>query len=419
MTRAEPHAVDLFSHASQWGKAPRVKPKGINMSNRVAIVSMAQVNYRDKRGYSPEELAYQAIRPVLQESGLRFLPAYEKGGIDASLICHEHSRIARPFSASLIVDVAGANLRPDEKIDQDGAVGVLEAFWQIASGEFETVLVVAVGQDSTASGSGNAIENKVFDPFFCRPLGLDNVQAAAMQAQRYGNKYGITAQQQAGVSVKNLRNAKDNPNALRAGEFSINDVLGARLLADPITTLQTRAFGDSATVMLLANEARAQTLSAKPIWIRGLANCCDGYYLGDRDLAQSEVLTMAAKKAYRMAGIDDPRKQVDLAEVTDEFSYQELMACEGLGLCDAGQGGRFLESGVSARGGRQPVNASGGALSGTSHTTIGIGRIAELVLQLRGEAGARQVDGARTGVAQLASGPCGQLQQVMVLGTQP
>ncbi len=391
----------------------------MSMSNRVAIVSMAQVNYSEKRAYSPEELAYRAIRPVLQETGLRFLPAYEKGGIDASLICHEHSRIARPFSASLVVDVAGANLRPDEKIDQDGAVGVLEAAWQIASGEFETVLVVAVCHDSTSRSAGNAIENKVFDPFFCRPLGLDNVQAAALQANRYMEKTGITPEQCAAVAVKNLNHAKDNPLALRAGDYSVADVLGSKALSDPIRALQTRAFGDSAIVMLLANEERARQLTSKPVWIKGQANCCDGYHLGDRDLADSEVLKIAASKAYRMAGISDPRKDIDLLEVTDEFAYQELMAYEGLGLCDAGQGGRWLESGTSRRGGHQPVNLSGGALAGTSHTTIGMGRIAEIVLQLRGEAGARQVDGARTGLAQLASGPCGQFQQVMVLGTTP
>lgn len=391
----------------------------MSLSNRVAIVSMAQFNYRDKHAYSPEELAYQAIRPVLQETRLRFTPAYEKGGIDASLICHEHSRIGRPFSASLIVDVAGANLRPDEKVDQDGAVGVLEAMWQIASGEFDTVLVVAVGQDSTASSGGNAIENKVFDPFFMRPLGLDNVQAAALQANRYAHKYGLNAADFAGISVKNLGNAVHNPLALRSGHYLTADVLASKRLADPITALQTRLFGDSATVMLLANEQRARQLTDKPVWIKGVANCCDGYFLGDRDLAESEVLKMASERAYRMAGISDPRSEIDLIEVTDEFSYQELMTYEGLGLCEPGAGIRWLESGASQRGGRQPANLSGGALAGCSHTTIGMGRVAEIVLQLRNEAGARQIDKARTGLAQLASGPAGQFQQVMILSTKP
>lgn len=391
----------------------------MNLSQRVAVVSMAQVNYAEKRAYSPEELAYQAIRPVLQETGLKFLPAYEKGGIDASLICHEHSRVCRPFSAGLIVDVAGANLRPDEKIDQDGAVGVLEAVWQIASGEFDTVLVIAVGQDSTLAGAGNAVENKVFDPFFCRPLGLDNVQAAALQARRYAHKWGVDVAAFAAVAVKNLRNAKAQPLAIRAGDYTADQVLKARLLADPITELQARPMGDSATVMLLASEARARELTDRPVWIKGLANCCDGYFLGDRDLAESEVLTLAAKKAYRMAGISDPRKEIDLFEITEEFAYQELMAYEGLGLCEPGQGARVLMSGASAPGGRHPVNVSGGALAGSSHTTLGINRIAEIVTQLRGEAGARQIAGARTGLAHLASGPAGQFQQVMILGAQP
>ncbi|MNV72203.1 acetyl-CoA acetyltransferase [compost metagenome] len=171
--------------------------------------------------------------------------------------------------------------------------------------------------------------------------------------------------------------------------------------------------------MLLANEQRARQLTDKPVWIKGLANCCDGYFLGDRDLAESEVLAMAAKKAYRMAGIENPRTDIDLLEVTDEFAYQELMAYEGLGLCTAGEGARWLDSGVSGHDGRQPVNLSGGALSGTSHTTIGMSRVAEIVLQLRGEAGARQVDRARTGLAHLASGPAGQFHQVMILGVNP
>ena len=128
---------------------------------------------------------------------------------------------------------------------------------------------------------------------------------------------------------------------------------------------------------------------------------------------------MAAQKAYSMAGITDPRKEIDVFEVTDEFSYQELIAYEGLGLCDPGRGAQILASGASARAGKHPVNPSGGALAGCSHTTIGIQRIAEIFLQLRGEAGVRQVDGARTGLAHLASGPANQFQQVMILGVTP
>jgi len=388
------------------------------MAEKVAIVSVSQVNYKEKRAYSCEELLYEAIKHILEETGLSFGPAYQKGGIDATIGCHEHSRIMKPFSGSLLVDVLAGNLRPDEKVDQDGALGVLEAVWQILSGDFETVLVGSVCHDSTYQPGDNAIENMVFDPFYHRPLGLDNCNTAALQAMRYMNKYGITREQCAKVAVKNLGNAKGNPLAIESGNVTVKDVLASKLIAYPISEMETRPFADGACAMLLANEERAKKLTSKPVWIKGLANCSDGYFIGDRELAESKPLEVAAKKAYQMAGITDVLRQIDLAEVTDEFSYQELMEYEGLGFCEKGQGGKLIDSGETSPGGKLPVNVSGGALSGCSHTNIGMARIFEIVLQLRGEAGARQIEGAKTGIAHLAAGPCGQLQQVMILGSQ-
>jgi acetyl-CoA C-acetyltransferase len=190
------------------------------------------------------------------------------------------------------------------------------------------------------------------------------------------------------------------------------------MIAEPITVLETRLVGDGACVMLLANEERAKKLTSKPVWIKGVGICCDGYFLGDRDLADCDCLVEAAKRCYQRAGIINPRKEIDVAEVTDEFSYQELMSYEGLGFCGRGEGGRLIDSGVTQMGGELPVNPSGGVLSGRSHTQIGIGGIFEVVLQLRGEAGARQVPECKVGLAHFAGGPCGQLQEVMVLGTE-
>lgn len=388
------------------------------MNERVAIVSIAQVNYKQKMKFNVEELLYEAIKPVLDETGLTFTPAYEKGGIDASISCHEHTRIMKPFSESYQVDVIGGDLRPDEKVDQDGAMGVAEGLWQILSGDFETVLVTSVCHDSTNSGSANAIENFVFDPFYHRTLGLDNRIAAALQATRYMNRYGITREQFAKVAVKNLRNAKNNPLALVSGDFTVEDVLASKMIAYPITTLESRPLGDGACAMLLANEERAKKITDKPVWIKGVASCCEGYFLGDRDLADCDHLVMAAKKAYKMAGISDPRKEINVAELTDEFSYQELMTYEGLDFCGHGEGDKFIESGITQMGGDLPVNPSGGVLSGCAHTNIGMARIFEVVLQLRSEAGARQVPAAKIGLAHFAGGPCGQLQQVMILGTE-
>jgi acetyl-CoA C-acetyltransferase len=147
-----------------------------------------------------------------------------------------------------------------------------------------------------------------------------------------------------------------------------------------------------------------------------VSNCYETHYLGDRDLADCDALTKAAKKAYIMAGIRSPLRDVDVAEISEEYTYQELMWMEGLGFCDRGEAGRLIDRGVTKMGGRIPVNPSGGVLSGNPVNVAGLARVAEAVLQLRGEAGDRQVEGAKTALAHGVTGVCGQHQCVLILG---
>ncbi|UCG84080.1 MAG: thiolase family protein, partial [Dehalococcoidia bacterium] len=140
------------------------------------------------------------------------------------------------------------------------------------------------------------------------------------------------------------------------------------------------------------------------------------HYLGDRDLAECDALTKAAKKAYSMAGIKNPLREIDVAEISEEYTYQELMWMEGLGFCGRGEGGRLIDRGTTRMNGRLPVNPSGGVLSGNPVGVSGITRVAEAVLQLRGKAGQRQVQGAQVALAHGVTGICGQHQGVMILG---
>ena len=148
---------------------------------------------------------------------------------------------------------------------------------------------------------------------------------------------------------------------------------------------------------------------------RGAAFCADAYFLGDRDLSRAPSLADAAQRAYRMAGIGDPSSEIDVAEVYDAFTYQELMWLEAMDLAPDGEAGRLLEAGVFDLGGRLPVNPSGGLLAGHPVIAAGLIRIAEIVRQLRGEAGACQVAGARRGLAQGVNGLCGQSHCVWIL----
>ena len=168
--------------------------------------------------------------------------------------------------------------------------------------------------------------------------------------------------------------------------------------------------------MILASEEKARKITPKPIWIKGIGNCYDLHYLGDRDLTNCDSLGLAAKRAYSMAGIRNPIKEIDVAEIFDEYSYQELLWAEGLGFCDRGKGGDLIDRGATEIGGEIPINPSGGLLSGVPSGVAGMSRVAEAFLQLRNEATARQIDGARTALAQGVTGSCGQAHCVIILG---
>jgi acetyl-CoA C-acetyltransferase len=166
----------------------------------------------------------------------------------------------------------------------------------------------------------------------------------------------------------------------------------------------------------LANEEIVKRFSKHPVWIKGVGCCADAYHLGDRNLSESKSLEKAAKTAYQMAGIQNPIKEIHVAELYDAFTYQELMWTEGLGFCNKGDGGKLLEKGETEMDGNIPVNPSGGCLSAHAVITAGLIRIAEATLQVRGDAGKRQIPGVKTALAHGINGPCGQSHCVWVLG---
>jgi len=170
-----------------------------------------------------------------------------------------------------------------------------------------------------------------------------------MQAKRYMYKYGVTAEQCARVAVKNRANARNNPYAQEPLDITVEDVLTSSMLSSPIRRLDAKPTSDGACAMILARESEAKKITKKPVWILGVSNCYETHYLGDRDLAECEALVKAAKKAYSMAGIKNPARQIDVAEISEEFTYQELMWMEGLGFCDRGEAGKFIDRGATGR----------------------------------------------------------------------
>ncbi len=378
------------------------------MTERVGIVAVGQTKYSPNRADVTEgELAYEAIKQVLEETGLTL------SDIDSAVTSSQDFWDGRTISSLNIQSFVGAHLGHEDKVCEDAINAVYAGMAQILGSHIEIVLVVAHMKESQANKS--IVENAAFDPIFMRQLGLNFTSAAAMQAKRYMYKYGITPEQCARVTVRNRQNAKNNPFAQEPMDITVEDVLGSPMVTYPFRRLDTKPISDGACAMILASEKKAKKLTKKPVWITGIANCYEKHYLGDRDLADCSALTTAAKKAYSMAGIKNPSKQIDVAEISGEYSYQELLWMEGLGFCDRGDGGKFVDSRVTAIGGKLPVNPSGGVLPGNPNGVAGLARVAESVLQLRGEAGDRQVDGAKVALAHGYTGICGQHQAVAIL----
>ena len=386
------------------------------MSERVAIVSIAQTKYeREKPLQDHGELVWEVVKKVREETGLKYVDQVSDGmAIDKVVSCSEDFWQLRTISDAYIQPELGCYNMDSTKVAGDGAQAVYHAFMNILSGMHDIILVVAHRKESETIR--NLVENAAFDPIFMRPLGLDFLAAAAMQMRRYMDVYGITEEQCAAVVVKNRGNAKKNPCAQEPLDLTTADVLESKRIAYPIKAFDCKPISDGACAMILASENMAKKLTDKPVWIKGVGNCYDAHYLGDRDLADCDSLRMAAQRAYKMAGITNPRQEIDLAEVSDGYSYQELLWLEEMGFCERGEGGKLIDQGITMMEGELPVNPSGGILSGNPSAVSGLTRVAEAALQLRGEAGERQVDGPGVALAQGSTGPCGQSQCVIILG---
>jgi acetyl-CoA C-acetyltransferase len=310
-------------------------------------------------------------------------------------------------------DASGVRHKNVSCVEGDGTFGAFYGLTRALSGDYGTTLVTAHSKGSESVSS--LITNAAFDPIYERALGLDMITAAALQATAYLERGGATREQIAMVSVKNHANASLNPLSQLPMEISVEDVLGSEMISEPLRKLDCSPVSDGACAVVIANESRAEKYGGRPIWIKGVSFCSDSYFLGDRDLARAASLTQAAQKAFSMAGIDNPAAEIDVAELYDAFTHQELMWLEAMGLCGEGKAGTSLEGGDFNIGGRLPVNPSGGLLGGHPVIAAGLIRIAEVVKQLRGTAGRYQVSNARRGVAQGMNGLCGQSHCVWVL----
>ncbi|HOB87316.1 MAG TPA: thiolase family protein [Bacillota bacterium] len=380
----------------------------------VAIVGAAQTPYRRRRDdASLAELVHEVTVAALADAGL------EMGDIDNIVTVSNDFWDGRTISSMAVMDASGSSYAGGKNVstvEGDGTFGLFYGAMRILSGVYRTTLVVAHSKGS--EGDPMMITNSMFDYIYTRPLGLEFISSCALQARRYMDKYGLTEADFALVSVKNRRNALRNPYAQLAGELTVEEVLASPVLADPLKRHDLSPISDGAAAVILADSPVALRLGRKPVWLKGGAFCSEDHFLGDRDLAEAPALREASRRAFEMAGVTDPFREIDVVELYDACSYMELLWLEEMGFCPRGEGGTLIRSGETAPEGSLPVNPSGGVLSAHAVLVAGLARVIEVVLQLRGEAGPRQLGPkpVELGLAHGINGPCGQSHCVLVLG---
>ena len=376
----------------------------------IAIVGAAQTKYeRRKKGETYYDMVYEVTTKAMDDAG------YTLEDIDSVVTISNDFWDGRTISSMAIQEVAGAHDKNIATVEGDGTFGAFYGAMRVLGGN-KTTLVVAHSKGS--EGNPSFITNGMFDPIYQRPFGIEVISAAGLQANAYMNKYNITEEQCAMVSVKNHDNARRNPLAQLPKKLTVKDVMNSRKISDPIKLWDCSPVTDGAAAIIIANEASAKKAKTTPVWIKGVAHCAEAYFLGDRDLTTSVSLKDAAARAYKMAGIKDPLSEIDVVELYDAFSYMEPLWLEGLGFCEPGHGGKMTESGVTKMDGPLPVNPSGGVLSAHPVLVAGLARIIEASLQIRGEAGDRQISNVNTALAHGINGINGQSHCVWILGKE-
>jgi acetyl-CoA C-acetyltransferase len=334
------------------------------------------------------DLAWDAVREALADAGTDQVDAVYVGTVFGA------PGVAQRVLSAL--GITGIPILTLENACASGTTALVEGHEAVRTGRYGRVLALGLEQMSTTFGG--AIHPESSDAEGLAGLALPALYA--MAAHRYLQTGAATAEQLATVSVKNHAHALHNPRAQYSGSYTVEQVLGSRMIADPLTLLQCCPTSDGAAAAVLA----PATGGAREIPVRGLAiRSGDLWDHRSPHVWGYDLVAATAALAYEAAGIAPG--EVDLFEVHDAFTIGEVATTEALGIVGYGDGGKAAESGRTAIGGASPVNPSGGLLSrGHPLGATGLAQVAEVVWQLRGEAGGRQVDGARIGLVETMGG---------------
>ncbi|MGD2143604.1 MAG: acetyl-CoA acetyltransferase [Anaerolineae bacterium] len=365
------------------------------MIRDVAIVGAGWSGFRSiTPDLSYKELMYDAAVRAYQDAGID-----PRRDVDSFVTVAEDYNEGTSIFDEYVPDQLGALHRPVQTIAGEGIHGLAAAVMQILTGRFDVIVVEGHSKASNILTLPYVLAF-AFDPVFNRPLGAHPYFVAGMEMLRYLAETATTHEACAAVVAKNRSNALLNPLAGFGAAIEIDDVLSSDPIAEPLTRLECAGHSDGCVVFVLASGETARALTRNPVWVRGVGWANDTFWLESRPWGDARYARAAGEMAFRSAGIKSPMKEIDFAEIDDTFAYKELQHLEALGLCPSGAAGEWTLAGGTELSGEFPVNPSGGAL-GEGHLldATGLARALEVMLQLRGEAGRRQIDNAQVGLA--------------------
>jgi acetyl-CoA acetyltransferase len=340
-------------------------------------------------------MGIQACENALQDSGVKW------ADIEVGYCSNTNLHGGAGHVIAGFLGATGITMTNVENASASGNAAFREAYLAIASGACDVAIAIGVDklrayrQETAPATKKTTVK---------APVNTAMMRGFAARARDHMARYGTTIDQLAMVSVKSHRNASFNPYAHFQQPVTLREVHEARMVADPLTVLHCCPWDEGAAAVILCAADIAARFTSKPC-PRVLASACTGFTGSDPLVDLTQV---TAAKAYEMAGLGP--EDLDMVEVHDAATIEEILYYEALSLCPMGEGGRFMESGATEITGRIPVNSSGGLISmGHPIGPTGLGQIAEVLWQMRGQAGRRQINNSpRTGLAHMvgAGGVC-------------
>jgi acetyl-CoA acetyltransferase len=385
---------------------------------KVAIVGVGMTKFSGKQEKTAVELFAEAALDALNESNLKpkDIQALFMGN------CLSDFAEGQAQLQAFATDYIGAHHIPANRYENacaSSTAAFRDGFMWVASGFYDIVLI---GGSETAAKMGTPLATRTFamasDSRYEYPAGITFPGVFALLAHLYSKTYGVPLErlkkQMAQVSINSHYYGARNPKAHFQKEISVDDVLNSFMVCQPLQLYDCCPFSDGGSAAVLVSEDIAKKLTKKPVHVAGVGQASAGNLLSQKEyLPRLRSRELAAEQSYRMAGLSP--KDIDVIELHDCFSIATIIALEGLGFFEYGKSGEAVEKGETKIGGKIPVNLSGG-LKAKGHPigATGTAQVYEIVRQLRGECGERQVDGAKVGMTDTLGGDGGTLCNIIL-----